>query len=443
MTSNVVLSGEVFAGGSQLKHPSDEHAVFLSCEDGWKAEHGTSCTLTSGMKDGIIGHLHEELRDGVHATQSILGTCQLDLLEICAPWDSPLSAAMRDIGGRAMSLGVHNGFDLTTRAGFLRAAQVTRKLRPRYMHISPPCDPWTALQNCNQRTDVQRARLEAKQHVHKRLLKHCRKLAEIQKCELNNDWGLDTECLNHHVGGEHPLAAQSWSVHDMKIMARLGGGRFTVHGCRHGMKNSKTGKFLRKPWGWFSSHAGVRKALELKCNHERHMHDLIQGSLTAPTAIYPRLLCLRFAKALMQDEEELFNMFHHDVEMVNEDDGYVFVGENEEPEADDGPREGDRNPQEAPMPGARLPGPAEGAEGDQGEQDDVGEIRRKLRVIHRNLGHPCQATLVRLLREAGASEAVLQQARQFECDDCNKRGRRSSTRQSIPHVVYEKPYCFD
>ena len=67
----------------------------------------------------------------------------------------------------------------------------------------------------------------------------------------------------HHVGGEHPLHAQSWGDSEMRKMVRLCGARFNVHGCRHGMCSKITGELLKKPWGWFSTHRGIHNALEL------------------------------------------------------------------------------------------------------------------------------------------------------------------------------------
>lgn len=172
-----------------------------------KVETASNHELPGILKAGIIEHLHEELRDGIHALREVLEGGSLDLLEVCAPWDSPMCRAVRARGGRAFAIGIHNGFDLTKREGFLRAASLVRTCKPRYVHFSPPCDPWTSLQNCNQKTEAQRIRLKVLRGRHSKLIKNCRKLAEIQRFELNSDLGLDVDnqCLKHHFGGEHPL----------------------------------------------------------------------------------------------------------------------------------------------------------------------------------------------------------------------------------------------
>ena len=88
-----------------------------------------------------------------------------------------------------MSIGVHNGYQLETLSGFRKAVELLRRLKPRYLHVSPPCDPWTAF-HCNQRIEEQRRRLGEKRTVSKKLLRNCRRLVEIQVQELNGECGL-------------------------------------------------------------------------------------------------------------------------------------------------------------------------------------------------------------------------------------------------------------
>ena len=94
------------------------------------------------------------------------------------------------------------------------------------------------------------------------------------------------------------MRAQSWSEPSWNKAMRLCGERFRCDGCRFGCQNPKTGRTILKSWGWFSSHAGVRQALEKKCQHEKGEHDVIEGDITSGTAVYSRLLCVAFAHAL-------------------------------------------------------------------------------------------------------------------------------------------------
>ena len=80
---------------------------------------------------------------------------------ICAPWDSPLCEEYAKIGGRVDRLGLHNGYDLSTRNGYRKAAAFLHH-RPRNVHLAPPCFPWSQFQNINQRTEKQIQDLKTK-----------------------------------------------------------------------------------------------------------------------------------------------------------------------------------------------------------------------------------------------------------------------------------------
>ena len=189
---------------------------------------------------------HEQ--EMVHAFRALTPQ-PCDLLEVCAPWDSPSGKAVEEAGGRVERFGVHNGFDLSTKAGFAMAAARLRELRPRYLHVSPPCFPWTTQNNMNQRNPQQRANLEQKRAYSSRILKHCLQLIEIQRQELSGQSGVRADCQSGHAGGEHPLRATSWKEPSFRKMVRLcGGERFRCDGCSFGLK-SAGGFPIQKPWG--------------------------------------------------------------------------------------------------------------------------------------------------------------------------------------------------
>ena len=83
-------------------------------------------------RDGVVNNLVGAIKDLTHKQR-------MDLVEVCAPWDSPLSDAVDLEGGFSFRMGIHNGFDLTSERGFRKAAQFLRKHKPRYVHASPTC----------------------------------------------------------------------------------------------------------------------------------------------------------------------------------------------------------------------------------------------------------------------------------------------------------------
>ena len=127
--------------------------------DGPSFDESAQC---QSVRDGCQDHtcfLHGAMIEGSGDIINLVGKGSYALLEVCAPWDAPLSHAVREAGGKAMAIGLHNGYDMSTMQGFRQAAKLVRELRPRYLHVSPPCDPWTALSNSNQRNAEQVAKL--------------------------------------------------------------------------------------------------------------------------------------------------------------------------------------------------------------------------------------------------------------------------------------------
>ena len=390
----------------------------------------------------------QELQDtmlaGVGDILNLIGESSLDLLEVCAPWDAPLTQAVKDAGGRAMAVGIHNGYDLTTNQGFKDVAKLIREYKPRYLHVSPPCDPWTAFSNCNQRTEEQVSRLHERRRISRRLLRNCRRLLEIQVQELNGSVGLIPDMGPHHGGGEHPLHAQSWRVPDMRKMVRLCGERFAVHGCMHGMCSRDTRELVKKPWGWFSTHAGIRKALERKCIHGTGAHRVIQGSITSSTAVYPPLLCRRFAKALMQDVVDLFPIFQS-CEVKDSTENNSFDFDPTHAILAEGVAGAEDNINAAPVPDREEQDQPQAPRDDNREsEEDTGNdaaYKQMIRDAHRNLGHPGKESFIRLLKDAGSKPRIIQLAEEFDCPDCLMRGRRSTVRQSVVPKIYEKWQC--
>ena len=357
-----------------------------------------------------------------------------DLVEVCAPWDSPLSKAVQDLGGRAMRLGLHNGYDLSTRKGFLMAAQYLRQHRPRYLHFSPPCFPWSPMMNANQRTPEQRDRLEQHRQTSRKILKSCRKLMELQTQELQAE-----SCGPGHseASGEQPLRALSWGEESWQHMTKVAGGRFRVDGCEWGMKHPRTQRRLQKSWGWFSTCLRLRTALERKCSHDKGDHALVEGSITSQTAMYPQELCQAFAKCIMSPQvlwSTLFNSVQRDEISVLANDA---MRDEDVDDEDDIPNPVAELPEHVAEEAEEAEIP-EGPQGPVGEESNRSDIMRKIRIVHANLGHPSREVMLKTLRDANASSEVLELAKTFECPHCRQRGRTNLRRPSAPAKVTEK-----
>ena len=102
------ISNETAVHVSHTGQPSTQH------DHG----HDDECCFSRGQKLWFSDTAHQDEEAFVGAFREV--TNQLDLLEVCAPWDTPLSQSVIDQGGEAMRVGLHNGFDLSTKAGSVR-----------------------------------------------------------------------------------------------------------------------------------------------------------------------------------------------------------------------------------------------------------------------------------------------------------------------------------
>ena len=79
---------------------------------------------------------------------SLASQGRLDLAEICCTPDSPLSACVNSSGGSAERFSFWNGFDLASTTGTNRLIHELKKKKPKWLWMSPPCDPWPNSSGC-------------------------------------------------------------------------------------------------------------------------------------------------------------------------------------------------------------------------------------------------------------------------------------------------------
>ena len=193
---------------------------------------------------------------------------------------------------------------------------------------------------------------------------------------------------------EHPLGSQVWTLPDMKKLLN----QFystKLHMCRYGMKMPDHDCFIRKPTRLLISHRTM-ESLGLVCPGKQHpqheCHDVIAGSAVGVGSIskfagqYPPAFVesvLRtipaFARvweaSLVQCEDESFSHVVEECLAAHREDLT-------QPEVED----------------ARVSG--------------------ALIKLHKNLGHPSNTDLVRILRHGQASQKAIAMARDLVCDFC-------------------------
>ena len=258
------------------------------------------------------------------------------------------------------------------------------------------------------------------------MLKNLKKLAEIQIKELEGE-----------LSGEQPWAALSWKEKPVEQLVKMTGGRFRVDGCRFGLKHPDSGLLLQKGWGFFATLPELRQKLARTCNHPAAMHDRIEGRVTAMSAIYPKELCKVYATCILNRQHEfraLCRKMHETQQFCKHSELGIYANE-------PGENPGENQPAIENAPDREqvaVPNPEQMVENPEEPGVLTGEESARLKVIHKNLGHPSNAVLKRMLSEAQALPKFIEAAGKFSCDICKKQAQRKPVLPATPHTPKNK-----
>ena len=203
---------------------------------------------------------------------------------------------------------------------------------------------------------------------------------------------------------EHPTGAKTWHYPEMKTLCR----RFhtaKVHMCQYGLKLPSTGSFLRKSTRLLLSHEDMT-VLEKLCPGEssNHVHSVVAGSDSSVGAVS------KFAgKYTFQFVKTVLNTIPSFRDLKKE----CLVVDSEEP-------------QEVLVSSKEL----------QESKPDA-ELRPIIARLHKNLGHPSNSDLVRILKHGQASEQALRLARDHHCDFCKSNAKPHTALPSQVHRIPE------
>ena len=108
----------------------------------------------------VTSQLSEAFRTESHASKPTRTRRRPRFLEICT-WTAMLSMVAMERGWDVWQpASLETGFDLETREGQEQCWSYLEKIQPDAVGFAFPCDPWTQMQNVNQRTEEQRQRLK-------------------------------------------------------------------------------------------------------------------------------------------------------------------------------------------------------------------------------------------------------------------------------------------
>ena len=285
---------------------------------------------------------------------------------------SRTSAIAEELGMTVETFGYHNGwdFDLQEHRDLLLKRQ--QEEMPDEVLLAPTCGPWSQMQNLAARSTQQKAELYDLRHWH-----HRTHLQFTKKVYMNQILG------GRHAHLEQPEHALSWktsALHDLP-------GLWTPFDqCAFGcccLDNDNCWRLVKKPTALMTTKMAVHTTLTRRCTGD-HDHCHLEGSApgigrrTKYLEEYQPGLAMSLATAIAVPE-----VIHHW-------ESAMAV------------------PEVKAVTGHLVKLQAEGH----------GEALRTVQKLHRNLGHPSPQSLVEMLQSRGASEAVVEAARNYQCVSC-------------------------
>ena len=170
---------------------------------------------------------------------------------------------------------LETGFDLSTRDGQGKCWTYLEEIQPDAVAFAFPCDPWTQMQNVNQRTEKQRDDLQKRRIKHRNITRFVREVAKWQ----------------HERGAifytEQPATAQSLKLPEIRDVAELCNTGITDM-CMYQLRCPETNAHLRKRTWLCSNSSGVMRKACTKCDTQ-HSHKTIEGSVRLPSGRRVRL----------------------------------------------------------------------------------------------------------------------------------------------------------
>ena len=243
---------------------------------------------------------------------------------------------------------------------------------PDEVYLAPTCGPWSQMQNLNTKTDAQQYELYLKRKEHHEC--HLKFVAQVYMEQINNA---------RHAHIEQPERALSWRTAALKD---LPGHWILLHQCMFGcacLDKDGWWKLVKKPTGILSSKVSMQAALAKLCDGQ-HVHCPLEGTApglgrrTSYLEDYQPGLAATIAAALCApDPAQLW-------------DYGLAVSEQKE------------------VTGCLV----------KLQTSLKTEAIRTVQRLHRNLGHPKPEALVELLQSRGASDQVIEAARQYQCTAC-------------------------
>ena len=315
---------------------------------------------------------------------------------------------MKFYGWEVLSFDYNTGWDFDIAAHRREFLELQDRVCPDFIWYSPKCTEWSPLQQLNMTEDRRRALQDERDYQEKVHLKMVRRSYLKQRRE------------GRHGAIEQPRYALSWKT---RTFQDLPGTPCLLDQCQFEVMmadNDGNDQYIKKPTRLQCTDEGMANELNRLCPGD-HYHLPLEGSSpgvgnrAAASGVYQGVFCNCLSQSIV-------NIFiTQDTETAHYNKLETYAGEETEEHNDvDIDAFSDADP---PLP-EQDPDPQQEIQRRRGvlqrlDDENKQAAKRTIMRLHRNLGHPSNKELIRLLKSKNASDTLLKAAQEHECGLCD------------------------
>lgn len=351
--------GGVLGGGEEVSTPEGVRLLIA------ESMIGTTTAMAEAEK---------EFNDAMSLCFSCTGpeSAQLDLIEVCCPPGSSLSAKVEQMGGRAVRVTEKN-MNLNTVTGMEQTISLVRTERPRWLWISLPCGASSPIQGLNELDEESWRKSQERKRRSRKLIRRAINVLRVHVFENGGEFGWEWPDNNFAWQWKEVLDFMK-EVHEKKGIYKT-----ILHGCQVGVKNAD-GQPVKKPWRIHTTDRDMAAVLNLMCPGG-HQHAPCLGGQTAKmSGFYPPRMVSLISRQIMKKLPTQTSLPAEDFSYALED-------------ADE------------PVP-------------DGISATDWKKVKDVVFRLHVRAGHPSRAALTKSLQARGAHPFVILASKHISCDDC-------------------------
>lgn len=315
---------------------------------------------------------------------------------------------------------IKTGYDFNQRSDRERCFRKLEEEDPDVLVLSPPCGPFSILQELNiGRMGKSRAVLMIQEG-----LVHLEFAARLYEWQVRR---------GKIAIFEHPKMARSWKEPALtRCMSLPGVETVEADQSEFGLRVKEGEALNKKPTRFMVNSEAIRKRLARKCRGDHEHQSLMEGRAKLAER-YPPRLC----KAMIQGAREHMEQTQQSIMVFMEEDddeGDLEDALDEEVEAAGG--DGVRR---------MIASPAE-EEVERGSDEDEEEVpcalspkeKKMVEKLHKNMGHPSTEAFARALRMARARHEVVRYVKkEFTCELCKEHQKPKPARPTSIPKAYE------